>query len=250
MIDTHCHLEKKDYDNIDEIIKKCKENGVEKIIVSGYDVNSCKEMLGLAQKYDNVFVTLGYLPEGVDNITNEDIDLLDNMLKSDKVVGVGEIGLDYHYKNDDKEKQEKLFIEQLRLAKKHKLPVVIHSRDSINDTYEILKKENINNGTMHCYSGSLEYAYKFVELGLYLSIGGVSTFKNAKEIKKVILNIDIEHLLLETDSPYLTPEPYRGKKNYPYYIPIIAKNISEIKKIDLNIVEKQINFNTHKLFDI
>ena len=225
MIDTHCHLEKEYYDDIDEIIGKCKNFGVDKIIVSGYNLDSSKEMLNLANKYDNIYATIGISPQDVDEASNNDLILLEELLKDKKVVGIGEIGLDYHYTKENKEKQKQLFITQLRLAKKYNLPVVIHSRDAINDTYEILKSENIECGTMHCYSGSLEYAHKFIDLGLYLSIGGVSTFKNAKEIKKVIENISLDNLLLETDSPYLAPEPHRGKKNYPYYIPLILKKL-------------------------
>lgn len=250
MIDTHCHLESVDYDNIDVIISKCLECGVDKLIVSGHDVISCEEALDLASKYENVYVTLGILPDVIDKIDEEDLNKLDAMLNNKKVVGVGEIGLDYHFVKDNKEKQKELFIKQLNLAKKHNLPVVIHCRDAIGDTYDILKNNHINRGTMHCYSGSLEYAHKFVDLGLYLSIGGVSTFKNAKEIKKVIKEIPLKHLLLETDSPYLTPEPYRVTKNYPYYIPIIAENIANIKNIDVDEVKNVTRANTNSVFDI
>ena len=250
MIDTHCHLESSDYDNIDEIIKKCLKNGVEKIIVSGHDIKSCEEAVNLIEKYENIYASVGFLPDVVDEKTDDELNNLEEMLKNKKVVAVGEIGLDYHFVKDNKEKQKNLFIKQLRLAKKHNLPVVIHCRDSINDTYEILKKEKIDRGTMHCYSGSLEYAKKIIDLGLYISIGGVSTFKNAKEIKNVIKEIPVDKILLETDSPYLTPEPYRGKKNYPYYIPLIAKNISNIKNIDYDKIVNTTIANTKSLFDI
>lgn len=250
MIDTHCHLEKKDYSDIDNIIRECKEQGVEKIIVSGHNLESCKEALELAKKYNNVYATIGFLPDNIDNIKEEDFLILEEMLQNKKIVGVGEIGLDYYYETNNKDKQKELFIRQLKLAQKYNLPVVIHSRDSINDTYEILKSNQIKKGTMHCYSGSLEYANKFIDLGLYISIGGVSTFKNAKEIKKVIENISLNNILLETDSPYLTPEPYRGKKNYPYYIPLIAQNISKIKDINVERVKIVTTSNARSLFDI
>ena len=250
MIDTHCHIEKEDYKNIDEILKKCHENGVSKIIISGCDVESCLNVDKLTKKYENVYGTVGYLPDVINSIDDESINLLEKLLKNKKIIGIGEIGLDYYYNKNNKEEQKLLFKKQLLLAKKYNLPVVIHSRDSINDTYEILKKEHINKGTMHCYSGSLEYAFKFIDLGLYISIGGVSTFKNAKEIKKIIKEIDLKHLLLETDSPYLTPEPYRGKRNYPYYIPIILKNIAYLKEIDSTIVDEVTTCNSESLFDI
>ena len=250
MIDTHCHLESIDYDNIDEIIDKCTKNNINRLIVSGHDVNSCKEVIDLINKYDIVYGTVGYLPDTIDSISKNDIDYLEQIIKNNKkIIGIGEIGLDYHYDNDNKDKQKKLFTIQLMLAKKYNLPVVIHSRDSINDTYNILKENNIKRGTMHCYSGSLEYAYKFIDLGLYISVGGVVTFKNAKEIKRVVKHINLENILLETDSPYLTPTPYRGKKNYPYYLPLIAQEIANIKHININKVIDTTISNTNKLFD-
>ena len=250
MIDTHCHLEKEDYDNIDEIIEKCIDVGVKKIIVSGHDLSSCKEALELTKKYDNVYATLGFLPDVVDEIDDSDLNLLEKMLNEDNVVGVGEIGLDYYYVDDNKEAQKKLFIKQLGFAKKYRLPVVIHSRDALNDTYEILKNEKINSGTMHCYSGSLEYAYKFIDLGLYISIGGVSTFKNAKEPKEVAAAIELENLMLETDCPYLAPHPFRGQENSPKFIGFVAKEIANLRNIPYDSVVLQTSLNAREFFNI
>ncbi len=248
MIDTHCHLELADYDNIDEIINICKKEGLKKIIVSGHDLKSSIEAIELTKKYDIVYATVGFLPDILKENTNNDIKKLEILIQEKKVVGVGEIGLDYYWYKDNKEEQKKLFIDQLNLAKKYNKPVVIHSRDSINDCYQILKDMNLK-GTMHCYSGSVEIAKEFIKIGFLISIGGVSTFKNAKTIKNVIKEIPLEYILLETDSPYLTPEPFRGKKNYPYYVKYVAQNIALIKKISLEKVTLITTLNANTLFD-
>lgn len=249
MIDIHCHLESKEYSNIDEIINECKNRKVEKIIASGYDLASSKEVIELTKRFENVYATIGLLPDVIYE-HNEDVKELEKLIENKKVIGIGEIGLDYYWHKDKKEEQKQLFIKQIILANKYDLPIVIHCRDAINDCYEILKEYKPKRGVMHCYSGSLEMARKFVDLGIYISIGGVSTFKNAKNIVEVIKEIPLEYIVLETDSPYLTPEPYRGKKNYPYYIPIIADKIAHIKNIDIKDVEYITNVNSCRLFDL
>ena len=248
MIDTHCHLEKEDYDNIDEIIDTCKKDCIEKLIVSGHDLKSSIEAIELTKKYDIVYASIGFLPDVLDNIENNNILELEKLIDNDKVVAIGEIGLDYHWYKDNKEEQKELFIKQLELAKKYNKPVVIHSRDSIRDCYNILKEANIK-GAMHCYSGSVEMAREFIKIGFNISIGGVSTFKNSSTIKNVIKEIPLEYILLETDSPYLTPEPFRGKKNYPYYVKYVAMKIAEIKGIDVDMVVNTTTMNATKLFD-
>ncbi len=248
MIDTHCHLEKEDYDNIDEIIDTCKKDGIEKLIVSGHDLKSSVEAIELTKKYDIVYASIGFLPDVLDNIENNNILELEKLIDNDKVVAIGEIGLDYHWYKDNKEEQKELLIKQLYLAKKYNKPVVIHSRDSISDCYNILKEANTK-GAMHCYSGSVEMAKEFIKIGFNISIGGVSTFKNSNTIKNVIKEIPLEYILLETDSPYLTPEPFRGKKNYPYYVKYVAMKIAEIKGIDVDMVVNTTTMNATKLFD-
>lgn len=248
MIDIHCHLEKKDYDNIDEIIENCKNYGIDKIIVSGYDLETSIEAVELTQKYDMVYATIGFLPDILQNKDNNDINELEKLISNKKVVGIGEIGLDYYWYKDNKNEQKELFINQLNLAKKYNKPVVIHTRDSIQDCYEILKNSDVR-GAMHCYSGSVEMAKEFIKLGFLISIGGVSTFKNAKTIKEVIKEIPLEYILLETDSPYLTPEPFRGKKNYPYYVSYVSKEIAKIKNISDQEVDQVTTKNTFSLFD-
>ena len=248
MIDTHCHIEKEEYDKIEDIILECKKKNIEKIIVSGYDLESSKEAIYLANKYEMIYATIGFLPEILEK-NKYDINILEKLLKNKKVIGIGEIGLDYHWYKNNKEEQKELFIQQILLAKKYNLPIVIHCRDAIQDCYDILKKYNVKKATMHCYSGSLEMAKNFINLGIYISIGGVSTFKNSKNIKEVIKEIPLSYILLETDSPYLTPEPFRGKKNYPYYLDNIALNIAKIKEISIEEVINITKDNTNKLFD-
>ena len=248
MVDIHCHIELEELNNIEEILEKCKSNKVEKIIVSGYDLDSSKKAVVLSNKYEMVYATVGYLPEVLHDLENNSIEELEELLNEPKVVGVGEIGLDYYWYKDNKEEQKELFIKLIKLAQKYNKPIVIHSRDSIQDCYDVIKDYNVK-AVMHCYSGSVEMAKRFTELGVYLSIGGVSTFKNAKNIKEVIKEIPLSYIVLETDSPYLTPEPYRGKKNYPYFIPLIAEKIAEIKEIPLEEVEKITTDNVKSLFD-
>ena len=244
-IDTHCHLSSEDYDDIDLVIKENIDNNVSKIIVSGCDMGSIKEVLILSKKYPSVYLTLGFHPSEVNNY---DLDYLKEVLKEPKVVGLGEIGLDYHYGKEDTEEQKDLFRKQLDIAKELNIPVVIHSRDATKDTINILKEYNLK-GVIHCFSGSLETALEYIEMGYLLGIGGVITFKNSK-LYKVVEKVPLENIVLETDSPYLTPDPYRGKKNSSKYIPIIAKKISEIKKIDIEKVKEITTSNASKLFDL
>ena len=248
-IDTHCHLSLEDYDDIDQVIKDNRDAGIEKIIISGCTKDSIIESIELSKKYEDVFLTIGYHPSEAESISKEDIMLLEEQLKEHKVVGIGEIGLDYHYGKEDIEKQKELFRIQLKLAEKHHLPVVIHSRDATNDTISILKEFPNVKGDIHCFSGSLETARIYLSMGYYLGIGGVVTFKNSN-LYKVILELGLDRILLETDSPYLTPEPYRGKKNSSKYIPYIAKYLADTLNISVDEVSKITLNNTYTLFDL
>lgn len=236
-IDTHCHLSVKDYDDIEKVIKEAESADVRKIIISGCDKDSIKEAVEISKKYDNVYLSLGYHPSEA-NITNiQDIDeLKEIIISNDKVVAIGEIGLDYHWEKENKDKQKQLFKDMLSLAKEVNLPVVIHSRDAFQDTYDILKESDVT-GVIHCFSGNIENARKYIKLGFYLGIGGVLTFKNTN-LKEVIKAIDLKKIVLETDSPYLAPVPYRGMQNSPKYIPIVAKEISSLKDISIEEVAK------------
>lgn len=247
-IDTHCHITRNDYNDIPFLINKIKESGVNKIIVNGCDMESNLEVLELTKKYDIVYGAIGFHPTELNNFTDSDLEWLEEHINDEKIVALGEIGLDYHYDDTDKNKQLYVFKKQLDVAKKHCKPVIIHSRDSIQDTYDMLKKYDLK-GSLHCFSGSLEMANEFIKLGYLIGVGGVVTYKNAKNIVNVINNIDLEYILLETDSPYLTPEPDRGKKNDSSYIPIIAKKIADIKNVELVEVEKTTSENSRRLFD-
>lgn len=230
IIDTHCHLGKDDYENVENVIENFGQNIM---IVSGVNTETNKEVLELISKYNNIYCTLGIHPEYASSITNEDIDFIEKNINNPKVVGIGEIGLDYHYEGYDKEKQQELFIKLIELAKKYNKPIVVHTRDSIKDTYDIIKKCKANevNVTLHCFSESLEMAREFIKLGCKLGIGGVVTFKNAKKLVEVVENIDIENIILETDSPYLSPEPYRGCKNEPKNVFYVAEKIGQLKNM-------------------
>ena len=248
MIDTHCHLYSEYYDNLDELIDKLKENNIEAVIVNGCDMKSNKEILELTKKYDIVYGALGFHPTELDNVTDEELHWLEKHINDSKIVAVGEIGLDYHYDNADKEKQKYFFEKQLEIAKKYNKPVIIHTRDSIQDTYNIVK-DSMCTGSIHCYSGSLEMAKEFIKVGFCIGIGGIVTFKNAKNIIEVIKNIDEEYILLETDSPYLTPEPYRKYKNDSSYLKIILEKICSIKSKDFMELKEVTTNNAIRIFD-
>ena len=248
-IDTHCHLSKEDYEDIDKIIEDNKNNYIDKMIISGCSKESIKESLELSKKYEDVYVTIGYHPSEVLIITDDDLKQLKKQLKEAKVVGVGEIGLDYHYGKEDIDKQKELFRKQMKIAEEEKLPVVIHSRDATFDTINILKEFPNVKGVIHCFSGSLETAREYISMGYKIGIGGVITFKNSN-LPNVVLEIGLKNIVLETDSPYLAPEPFRGKQNSSKYVPIIAEKIADIFDIPIEKVSDITLKNTYELFDL
>lgn len=247
-IDTHCHISKEYFDDIPNLIDKIVKSGVNKVIVNGCDMKSNLEVLKLIEKYDIVYGALGFHPTELDDFSDEQLIWLEKNINNKKIVAIGEIGLDYHYDNTDKVKQKEVFEKQLQIASKYHKPVIVHSRDAINDTYNIISKYNVI-GSLHCFSSSKEMAERFIKLGFYIGIGGVCTYKNAKEIKEVIKAIDLEYIILETDTPYLSPEPVRKEKNTPCNIPIIASYIASLKDVDLSIVSKVTSANASRLFD-
>lgn len=246
-IDTHCHLSREDYDDIDKVIEGNKNANVDKIVVSGCSRESIEEVMDLKDRYDMVYVTIGYHPEYADTVTESDLDYLKSLLGEKKVVGIGEIGLDYHYTKDNKDKQIWLFEEQLKIAEEFNLPVVIHSRDATMDTINTLKKYKVK-GIIHCFSGSLETAKIYISMGLLLGIGGVVTFKNSK-LKDVVKEVPSESIVLETDSPYLAPVPFRGKINSSKYLEYIANFIADIKNISVDELAEITSRNASSLFD-
>lgn len=249
-IDTHCHLSIEDYDDIDLIIKENRENDIDKIIISGCTKDTIIESIDIAKKYEDVYLTVGYHPSEAHITNDSDLELLEIQIEEcNKIVGIGEIGLDYHYGKEDLELQKSLFEKQMRLAEKFSLPVVIHTRDATFDTISILKKFPNVKGVIHCFSGSVETAKIYISMGYKLGIGGVITFKNSN-LQKVVQEIGLDNIVIETDSPYLTPEPFRGKKNSSKYIALVAKKISDIFELDINDVAARLRKNTYELFDL
>ena len=245
LIDTHCHLSSEDYENVEEIIKNM--DGI--MIVSGCSDKTNKEVLRLVESYSNVYGTIGIHPGDVDTITEESFKLIEDNINNPKIVGIGEIGLDYYWVKDNKEKQIEVFKKQLDLATKYNKAVVIHSRDSIQNVFDILKEYKLK-GSIHCFNSSLEMAKEFIKLGYKIGVGGVVSFKNAKKLQDIVMELDLKHILLETDSPFLTPEPYRGKKNEPSYVYYVAKKISELKDIDIKEVIRITGENAIREFDL
>lgn len=231
--DTHAHIYEEYYDNIDDIINKSNKLGIHRIISDGDNLETNIEMLNLTKKYNNIYITLGYHPEFSSEYTPDNLKIIEENLNNPKVVAIGEIGLDYHYENFNKDKQKEIFESQLILAEKNNLPVIIHSREATLDTITILKKHNCT-GVIHCFSGSLETAKEYIKLGYKIGVGGTSTFKGSK-IKEIIKEIGIKNILLETDSPYLSPVPFRGQKNYPGNVKYIAEFLS--KELNVSIEE-------------
>ncbi len=248
IIDTHCHIYNREMENADEIIKEAARNDIH-MIVNGIDPQSNREVLELSSKYENVHAALGYFHSFADEITDEDISLLDKQLSNDKVVAVGEIGLDYYHTKDNKDKQKELFEKMLDLAQKHSLPAIVHSRKSMQDTFDILKKHDVV-GSMHCYQGSAEMAQEFIKSGFYIGIGGPITHANNKKIRRMVKKIDINHVLVETDSPYLAPEEKRGEKNTSLNLKYIIKKIAEELDMEKEEVLEITASNARELFKI
>lgn len=248
-IDTHCHLGKDYYSNIDKIIKKAIARGVNFIIASGYNKETNKEVLEISKKYNIVYATIGYGPNVAEEIGDIELKLLKEQATEEKVVGIGEIGLDY-YRNKNVIKQKEIFIKQIKIANDLNKPIVVHTRDADVDTYNILNKLRVNkNGVIHCFNSDYLTGKKFIKLGFYLGIGGIITFKNST-LSAVIKKIPIEYIVLETDSPYLAPEPHRGEKNEPSLIEIVAKKIADIKKIEVEDIGVITTSNARGMFDL
>jgi len=248
IVDTHCHIYNSEMENAEEIIKEAAKRDIH-IILNGTDPLSNLEVLELAVKYDNVYAALGYLYSFADDVSDEDISLLDSQLSDDNVVAVGEIGLDYYHTKENKDNQKELFEKMLGLAEKHGLPVIVHSRKSMQDTYDILKEHDVV-GSMHCYQGSAEMAREFIKLGFYIGIAGPITHTNNKKIRKMVNGVDINHMLVETDSPYLTPEEKQGEKNTSLNLKFIIGKLSEQLDMKEDEVIKITTENARELFKI
>lgn len=253
LIDSHVHLDDRRFNaDRDMLIKSLQDNGVELVINIGADLKTSISSLELAKKYDNIYAAVGVHPHSAKEVTEETLDKLKEMAKEDKVVAIGEIGLDFYYDNSPRDIQRKWFKEQLELAKEVNLPVVIHSRDATQETFDTIKESQDGNlrGVLHCFSGSPEMAEEYIKLGFYISLGGPVTFKNARVVREVAKAIPLDKLLIETDCPYLTPEPYRGKRNEPMFVKYVAEKIAEVKGISFEEVVRATNRNTKELFGI
>lgn len=246
--DTHCHIFSEYYQDINQILEVSSNNKVTRYINNGCDNKSNKEVLDLINKYPNMYGAIGIHPENVIDYTEYDIKFVEENLSNPKIVAIGEIGLDYHYGKETKEEQIKLLESQMKLAEKYNMPVIIHSRDATEDTINILKKYNVK-GVIHSFSGSLETAKIYIKMGYLLGINGVITFKNS-HLKDIVKQIPVDKIILETDSPYLTPEPFRGKQNNPSHILDIAEFVKDIYGISLEELSNITNNNIKKIYKI
>lgn len=247
-IDSHCHvIDEAFVDDFDEVVNRIKENDIERcMIVCCYDYEY-EKAIELAKSDDRFDVALGIHPSDVKNLNDDIWDKFIAYSTNPYVKAIGEIGLDYYWDKDNKDKQKEIFIKQIEIARKLNKPILVHSRDAMQDTFDIMKQYRCQ-GVMHCYSGSKEMAKEFLKLGYYLSLGGPVTFKNAIEPKEVAKIIDDDKILIETDCPYLTPVPYRGKRNEPSYVIHIGKYISELRNVDEETFKKQLVANYDRLF--
>jgi len=236
LFDTHAHLDAPQFDeDREEMIARAREAGVELIVNIGFDRQTIPTTMELAEKYDFIYAAVGWHPVESIYMQEEDLGWIESLCSHPKVVAIGEIGLDYHWDTSPKDVQQKVFRQQIALAKKVKKPIIIHNRDAHADIIKILKEEGAAEvgGIMHCFSGSWEIAKQCLDMNFYISFGGPVTFKNAKVPKEVLKNVPLERLLIETDCPYLTPHPYRGKRNESAYVALVAETAAQIKEISL-----------------
>ena len=257
LFDSHSHYNDEKFDiDRDEIIKETLSSGVSNFIVSGYNIESSKKAIEIAKEYDGVYAIVGISPNDVENIkTDEDIkeyvSEIEKITKSDKVVAIGEIGLDYYWNKENKDIQKQLFIKQIELANKLELPIVIHTRDAFIDTIDILKQNNVNKkGIFHCCPLNMELIKEAIKLDFYISLSGVITFKNAKNVEEIINMIPEDKLLIETDSPYLSPEPVRGKRNNSINVKYVAEKIAVVKNKTVEEIAKITSDNARRIFEI
>ena len=233
MIDTHCHVLKDEMDNYLDIIEECNSKDIS-MIINGYDNKSNKEVIDLASKYSNVYSAIGLNYDGIDNFTDKDLEDFEELLKNNKVNAIGEIGIDYYWTKENSEKQIYFFKKQLDLAKK----------------YDLLKESGVRKGSMHCYSGSVELAKEYIKLGFMIGLDGPITYSNNVKGIEIVKEIPLEYLLLETDSPYLSPEPNRGKQNSPLNLIYVAEKVAEIKGISTDEVVEKTTKNAKELFKL
>ena len=249
--DTHAHLNDGRFTDKQAVIQDCRRQKVTLIINAAYDLASSKDGQNLAQKYDEIYFAAGIHPSEAGRFDLKNLAQLNSHYGHEKCVAIGEIGLDYHYEGFDKTKQKALFLTQAEIARAHSLPIIIHSRDCTADLLKIIEENPhyFERCVMHCFSGSAEVAKILIKKGIYISFAGPITFKNAANTVRAAMEVPLELLLTETDCPYLAPEPYRGKQNYPYYVTLVAKKLAEIKGVTLNELNGAVRKNTLNLFE-
>ena len=254
MIDSHCHINDELYkDNPAEYIKEAEKAGVFQFLIVGFDEKSSELALDIANKNKSCFAAVGIHPSDAKKAQLGDLDKIKELAKENKVIAIGEIGLDYYWDKEEaiKKQQKEYFIEQIKIANELNLPISIHCRDALEDCLKILKENPVKRGgIMHCYAGSLEMSAEFIKLGFLLGFGGTVTFKNAVRPKEVAANVPSTSYVLETDSPYLTPHPYRGKENHSKYLYLVRDQIAELRGITPEQVEKETNDNFKRVFGI
>ena len=254
LIDTHCHLnDQKLYQDLDDVISRALKTGVEKMIVIGWDKESSELAIKIAEQYPFIYACVGFHPENLEGVDEKTLYEVLDLSSHPKVVGIGEIGLDYYWEKDSekREKQKEFFIKQIEYANKVGLPISIHSREAFADTLEILKKHRPqHSGVMHCYSGSVENIQDIINLNLYIGLDGPVTFRNAKTPKEVAIEVPLEKLVLETDSPYLSPHPLRGTVNEPANLILIADEIANLKEMSKKHLLEVVYDNSCRLFKL
>ena len=253
IFETHAHYDDEAFDkDREKLLETMHTQGIEKIINVGASLKGVRDTVALTEKYPFVYGAVGIHPDEVGNLTEEDMKELRSYCDREKIAAIGEIGLDYYWDKENHETQKKWFVRQMDLAKETGLPIIVHSRDAAKDTLDIMKAERADNlsGVIHCYSYSKEHAREYMNMGYYLGVGGVVTFKNAKRLKEVVEYAPLDYLLLETDAPYLAPEPYRGKRNCSLYLTYVAQTIAQIKGVPYETVVETTRKNAEKLFKI
>lgn len=249
IIETHIHLNHKQYDDIDEVITRAKQAGITYLLDIGCEPHSIDLSIAISEKYENIKSAIGLHPVDVTMRTDKLMETIKQLANTNSnVIAIGEIGLDYHWYPEQKEEQIQLFHEQMKIAEELQLPVVIHSRDAYEDCYQILSQYPSVTGVIHSFSDDYEMAKKFIDLGYYIGIGGPVTFKNGHNQKEVVSNMDLDYLVIETDGPYLTPVPHRGKRNEPAYLTFILEQIATLRDEDIEKIEESIYNNSLRLF--
>lgn len=253
LFDTHVHLNVAHFeDDREEVIKRAREAGVEYMVIVGFDHETIPKALEIAEANANIYAAVGWHPVDAIDMTGEELNWLEELSSHPKVVALGEMGLDYHWDKSPKEVQKEVFRQQIQLAKKVKMPIIIHNREATEDIIAILQEEKAEEvgGIMHCYNDSADYVEKFLDMNFYISLGGPVTFKNAKLPKEVAKIVPEDRLLIETDCPFLAPHPNRGKRNEPAYVGLVAEKIAEIREISVEELSKITTDNAKTFFGI